>query len=80
LNNHGKLAWVFVRGLNNEQRKQLGVLVNHVDGVDGLEDEVPSALHDQACEGDKEAFEVLQWDEKTVERIVNDAVKVYEEV
>lgn len=64
-----ELANEFVYNLTNEQRKVLGVLVLHDKGVDALEDEIPSALHDQAHDGDAEAFKVLQADKITIEDI-----------
>ncbi len=65
------LAFNFVRGLSNEQRKQLHVLMNCVDGADALEDELPSGLHDQACAGDPEAFLILQWNEESVNSVLD---------
>ncbi len=75
-----QLAWVFINSLNNEQRKQLHVLSNCDDGINALEDEVPSALHDQAHDGDEEAWELLNWDEPVVERILDNAVSVYSKI
>jgi hypothetical protein len=63
------LAHRFVRGLTDEQRKELGVLIQHDEGYNALEDESAGALHDQACEGDEEAMLVLQADPETLEKI-----------
>ncbi len=70
LGKYNDLAFTFVRGLSNEQRKQLHVLTNHISGVDALEDEIPGALHDQAHDGDEEAWEVLKWEKETINNIL----------
>lgn len=56
---HG-VAFKFVReGLGNGQRKVLGALLHHTDGLIALEDEIAGALHDQAHDGDEGAWTVL---------------------
>ena len=69
LDKYHELANELVHSLTNEQRKELGILVMHDKGCDALEDEIPSALHDQAHDGDAEAFKVLQADKITIEDI-----------
>ncbi len=75
-----KLAWVLINSLNDEQRKQLHVLTNQLEGVTALEDEVPSALHDQSHNGDKEAWKLLEWDKDAVGDVVDRGVYEYDVV